>query len=241
MARVHRGEKVQHMCLVCVHGQECVDKHEQEMRDWLRNYWVGGSPTDAQYEQLPLALEEPVALVTTQVYAANVTPQLVDALLARPDMIYELSPHVFEELICDRLQAMNLGVERVGGHTYQKDGGIDIVAWPLATPFPFLMAIQAKHHRLSQRKTGPGPVRDLLGIVHTHPFSAGVLVTNTTFTPDAEWIAEQMPMLVHLRDIHDIERWLSDNFLDEEDWREMPNKITVCPGVVVRIPWAIGH
>lgn len=236
MARVHRGERVQHLCLVCVHGQEYVDKLKEETRNWLRNYWVGDSPTDVQYEQLPLGLEEPVALVTTQVYVANVTHELVGVLLAKPDMIYELTPQVFEELICDRLQAMNLGVQRVGGHTYRKDGGIDIVAWPQTTPFPFLMAIQVKHHRSPQRKTGPGPVRDLLGVVQTHPFSAGVLVTNTTFTPDAKWTAEQMPMLVHLRDIQDVERWLSDNFLDEQDWREMPNEIMVCPGVVVRIP-----
>ena len=132
---------------------------------------------------------------------------------------------------------MGYSVTRVGGHSYHKDGGIDVVACPENDAFPFLMAVQIKHHRSPTRKTGPGPVRELRGVVKSgFPFNAGVLVTNTTFTPDAHWAASQTPMLVRLRDMKDIQRWLEGNFLDEYDWREMPEQIEVCPGVIVRIP-----
>jgi hypothetical protein len=32
---------------------------------------------------------------------------------------------------------MGLGVRRVGGHAYHKDGGIDMIAWPIEFEFPF--------------------------------------------------------------------------------------------------------
>jgi hypothetical protein len=98
------------------------------------------------------------------------------------------------------------------------------------------MAIQAKHHRSVKQKTGPSEVHDLLGVVQTFSFNAGVLVTNTTFTPDAKWIASQKSTLLRLRDIDDIKLWLENKFLDEYNWREMPNKIEICPGIVIYLP-----
>ena len=98
------------------------------------------------------------------------------------------------------------------------------------------MAIQAKHHRSPEYKTGPGPVRELLGVLQNLPFNAAVLVTNTTFTPDAKWVSQQKSHLMRLRDIHDIRRWLENNFLDEYDWRNFPDQIMVCPGVVIPLP-----
>ena len=150
--------------------------------------------------------------------------------------IYNLTPIAFEDLICNRLDAMGFGVQQVGGHTYHKDGGIDIVAWAKQSEFPFLMAVQAKYHYSPKKKTGPKEIRDLIGTVKTLPFQIGVLVTNTTFTPDAEWIAKQQNEFIRLRDIEDIRRWLMDDFLDEYNWRDIPEQIEVCPGVIVKLP-----
>ena len=117
-----------------------------------------------------------------------------------------------------------------------KDGGIDIVACSSRAPFPFLMAVQVKHHKSPEFKTGPDVVRDLLGVIQYTGFNVGVVVTNTTFTPDAKWVAAQRPMLIRLRDIKDIRRWLTNDYLDEFNWQEIPDEIEVCPGVIVRIP-----
>lgn len=47
MARRHRGEKVQHLCLACIDGQEYVgrqigeaNRQTGETKEWLRNYWI---------------------------------------------------------------------------------------------------------------------------------------------------------------------------------------------------------
>ncbi len=178
MARMKGIEKVQHLCTACFHGKE---EHEESHKG-LRNYW-------AKRLGIPLPTET-ITVVETTVHVANITSDIIKHLWSDPNEIYQLTSSAFEELIGDRLQAMGFGVQ-VGGHSYHKDGGIDLIAWSQKREFPFLMAIQAKHHRSPEYKTGPSPVRELLGVLQNLPFNAAVLVTNTTFTPDAKWVAQQ--------------------------------------------------
>ena len=171
-----------------------------------------------------------------RICVVDVAAQLVEVLKTSPEVLYEITPSAFEDLICNRLLRMGFGIQRVGSSTYQKDGGINIICWPKECLFPFLLAVQVKHHKTKSFKTGPTPVRELISVLGSLPFNAGMLVTNTTFTPDARWLADKMPHLIKLRDIADLRRWISDNFLHECGWRELPATIEVCPGVEVHLP-----
>lgn len=156
-------------------------------------------------------------------------------LTADPSLVHDLSPEQFEEFICERFDAMGLEPRRVG-HTFHADGGIDVVFWPRKpSPFPFLGAAQIKHHRNPATVEGPKSVRELVGSINGQPFSAGVIVTNTTFSPSAEWYARQQSGLIRLRGFADIRRWLTDNFGADEEWRELPSSIELAPGVSVKI------
>jgi len=64
------------------------------------------------------------------------------------------------------------------------------------------------------------------------------LVTNTEFTKDARWIAEQERnrVFLRLRDFQDLKNWLEDNFWNETEWREIPEKIILAPGIVIPVP-----
>jgi hypothetical protein len=160
---------------------------------------------------------------------------LSDRLAIDPALVHSLTPGQFEELICDRLSAMGFEPRRIG-ETNRKDGGIDVVFWPrLSTAFPFLGAAQIKHHRNPQRNEGPSTVREFSGAIADHPFNAGLLVTNTAFSPDAEWYAREHARLIRLRGFVDIRRWVLGNFSDDAEWREIPSSIELCPGVVVKI------
>jgi len=99
-----------------------------------------------------------------------------------------------------------------------------------------LGAVQIKYHGRPTLKTGPGPIRELAGVVGAQPIDFGVIVTNTTFTPDAKWIADQHKALIHLKDIEALRRWLEDDFTDEAVWRDIPSVLELCPGVTVEIP-----
>lgn len=149
-----------------------------------------------------------------------------------PTLVHGLSPEEFEELICDRLSAMGLEARRVGG-AFQKDGGIDIVFWSNGSNFPFLGAAQVKHHRTPRTNEGVGSVRDFAGAIAGQPFGAGIIVTNTSFTADAEWFARERAKLIRLRDYHDVRRWLLGDFADDAEWREIPESIQLCPGVTI--------
>jgi hypothetical protein len=210
--------------MVCVLGADAVDS------------FLEAISTSAQ---LPLGFEltrNGFLLFPPRVEVVDLTPHLLRTLAHSPEDIHRLTPDAFENLIGNRLEAMGLEVVRVGTGTYHKDGGVDFVAWPISSPIPFLMAVQAKHTGQPDRKIGPAPVRELFAAVQASGFNAGLLVTNTTFTPDARWFAEQRALLMHLRDIGDLRRWLRDEYLREAEWRFIPAEIEICPGVTIRLP-----
>jgi hypothetical protein len=106
---------------------------------------------------------------------------------------------------------------------------------PLPT-FPFLVAVQTKHHRNRNWKTGPSPVREFQALIQKQPFQAGLLVTNTSFTANARWEGEHRAHLVRLRDFEDLTRWIVGDFLDSAESREIPDFIEYAPGRRIWIP-----
>jgi hypothetical protein len=191
---------------------------------------------DQPNETTPSAKEDLARSVVPRIQIVEFSKELLLHLKNRPVDILSLDPDQFERLICDRLHAMGMWVRRVGS-VYSPDGGIDIIAGPEKQPtFPFLLVVQTKHHRDKARKTGPGPVRELQGVIQKHPFQAGLLVTNTSFTANAQWEARHRPHLVRLRDSEDLKRWILGDFLHEAEWREIPEFIEYAPGKRIWIP-----
>lgn len=183
---------------------------------------------------LALGLFSPTknTLVTT----VDITARLLELLKADPYHLHQLSPSQFEQFVAERLDRMGFDVT-LTGPTSHKDGGIDLIAVPkVRTVGAFLLAGQIKH-RIAERKTGREAVDRLLAWKDSQ-FRLGLLVTNTAFTKDARWFAEQDSnrSFIRLRDFADIKRWLEDNFWSEEDWREIPNEINLAPGVTITIP-----
>ena len=176
----------------------------------------------------------------TEPYIVQVVPlstRLLAWLLEDLERVKLLSPAEFEELVADRLTQMGLDVQRVGD-VFRKDGGIDLIAYPnRGCAFPFLLAVQAKHHRTT-RKTPARDVRDFHAAVaaRTSPFHMGMIITNTSFTADARWFASNNQTLLRLRDLADVGRWLHDDFVNEHEWREIPDRVELAPGVYVEVP-----
>lgn len=122
------------------------------------------------------------------------------------------------------------------GSTTRKDGGIDIVAVPKATGVgSVVLAAQVKHYQ-GNHKTGRDAVDRLLAWKDTE-IGVGMLVTNTAFTKDALWTAEQERNrhFLRLRDFTDLQRWLQDQYRSPEDWREIADNIELAPGVVIEV------
>lgn len=212
------------LCLTCVLGEKTAREFLESLED-PRQLPLGFELTRNGFLKFPPRVE-----------LVDISPQILHLLSEEPERLWDATPEFFENLICDRLHAIGYGLERVGSSTFSKDGGVDILAWSQSPLLPCLMAVQVKHPALRNRKIGPQPVRDLLGTVQTHGFNVGLLVTNTTFTPDALWVAEKRPLLVQLRDLEDLSRWLRNEFLQEYEWRYLPTQIELCPGVIIPLP-----
>lgn len=220
-ARWDRGHESSHWC------HECIVASVPEATETSRRFIVPAvrvARTDSQTVIQPVCVEFlPFSAV------------LSERLCADPELVHQLTPAEFEQFVCERLFAMGFEPRQVG-RTNQGDGGIDILFWPrLASAFPILGAAQVKHRRDPHRKVPPAAVREFASVLAGHPFNAGLLVTNTSFTPTAEWYAREHSRLLRLRGFEDIRRWLAGNFSDEAEWREIPESIEVAPGLVVPI------
>src|ERR1039457_466898 len=170
------------------------------------------------------------------VRVVDITPELLRFLQEDPTRLRQLTPEQFERFAAERLDRMGYNVTLTGA-TNRKDGGIDLIAVPkLANLGSHVIAGQVKHHRGDQ-KTGRDAVDRLLAWKDSY-FGVGLLVTNTAFTRDAVWTAQQErnARFLRLRDFTDLKRWLEDRFGEEEDWREIPDRIELAPGVVIEIP-----
>ncbi len=167
---------------------------------------------------------------------AEFGPEQMELLLADSERLKHLSPEKFEHFIADRLERMGLGVKMVG-RSNQPDGGVDIIAYPKIVSVPFLIAVQVKHHQ-NDRKTGAPDVRNFHSVLSSGngPFCLGMLVTNTTFTADAQWFADNNSTLLRLRDIQDLRRWMKEDFANEHEWREIPDVVELGPGIRITIP-----
>lgn len=183
-------------------------------------------------ESLGLLSPSLASIVTT----IDITTRLLPILKREPERLSELTPAQFESFVAERIDIMGFDVKITGAST-AKDGGIDIIAIPRVPGLAsYLMAIQVKHHAGS-RKTGRPDVDRLLAWKDS-PFRIGLLVTNTSFTRDAMWAAalNQNKAFLRLRDFDDLRRWIQGTFWAEEEWREIPNSISLAPGITIEIP-----
>lgn len=164
------------------------------------------------------------------------TPDKLNWLLGDTKRLYNMSPKDFQFLIAERLDKMDFNVQ-LAGDVMSKDGGIDIIATPKQSSFPFLFGVQVKHHR-SRISTGQRDIRDLHGAIAGNQsiFNMGMLVTNTHFSADAHWLADQHKKLLRLRDLQDVKRWLKNDFNNPCDWREIPEEVELTKGVIIQVP-----
>jgi len=78
-------------------------------------------------------------------------------------------------------------------------------------------------------------VREFDAVIRNQPLQAGLLVTNTSFTANAAWVVENHKHIIRLRDFEDLRRWIADNFADEAEWREVPERIEYARGKFISV------
>jgi hypothetical protein len=261
LARYHRGEPVRHLCEGCAAelgiaetslpityvsrpaARQIVALCTPESDQVLPSATQGQLPferdavhsADASVALPEVPESQGLAVRRTEVTIVEFSSELLAGLRRDPVELLKLTPGQFELFLCNRLQAMGMELRRIGS-VYAPDGGIDILAWPRRpAAFPFLVGVQAKHHKTWNKKVGARDVREFDSVIRNRPLHAGLIISNTSFTPDAHWEAENHKHIIRLRDFDDLRRWIADNFVDEAEWREIPSEIEYAPGRFIKL------
>lgn len=145
-----------------------------------------------------------------------------------PERLKKLSPEQFEYFVANCFEKMGLCVQLIG-RTNKPDGGIDLIAYPdpNSDQPKYLLAVQVEHHS-TDRKTGVPKVQRFAGAASAvSAFRLGFVVTNTSFTWNAEIFAKSMDHFLRLRSLEDLLRWFRNDFNNEAEWREIPDFIEI--------------
>lgn len=192
-----------------------------------------GNRTENRLIDVGVFHEEPTAAGIITV--GGITDDLLQHLAGNPQELLRLSPDRFEELIMNRLSKMGYEVFRAG-KVNQPDGGVDII-FKSTTGLPHIGVVQAKHHSRPDLNTGIEVVQRLDGVLnrHRHYFNMGMVVTNTSFTTEAEWYAKPLELYLRLRGEKDLHRWIKGEFNTPEEERELPTAIQLTSKLTIPI------
>jgi len=140
-----------------------------------------------------------IVTVTEDVWAT-----VISTFARQPNLMYELGPRKFEELVAELL---NRDGAEVTLTPPSRDGGRDIFAW-LDTPLgKALYLIECKRYGPAN-PVGVEIVRSVYGVVAEERATAGLIVTTSSFTKGAIAFRERVPNQLSLRAYSDLAGWL---------------------------------
>lgn len=119
--------------------------------------------------------------------------------------IQNMSSRDFEFFVADIFEKRGFSVKITQA---TRDGGRDIIATK-ADPIPYTLIVECKHWG-SSHKVDVSVVRSVYGVQIATQANQSVIVTSSKFTRDARKFAEQQKNLMHLLDIDDLLRLITN-------------------------------
>jgi len=145
---------------------------------------------DQDHGAISLALEE-------------VNELLIQHLARRPELMHDIHPRKFEELVAAMFRSMGYEVEIT---PRSKDGGRDLLAFQKTGVGTLVTLVECKRFS-PDRKVGVSLVRSLYGVVEHERASHGVLATTSSFTRGARNFQQTLKYRLSLNDFDDLARW----------------------------------
>lgn len=131
------------------------------------------------------------------------TTELVQQLKKHPEVLQNLHPGTFENLVAEIFRQEGFETERISGWN-EPDGGVDLIAVRHLSPaVDYRLAIQCKRWAQSRRLSAE-PIRMLAGVLDRFRAHAGVVATTGFFSPDAREEMTSHLWRISLRDYNDI-------------------------------------
>lgn len=153
---------------------------------------------------LPQLLRSEVVLPTLDLQVKNVSDALIALLCENPNLMRDLRPRQFEELLAALYEREGFDVELT---QETRDGGVDLYLVRHESFGRVLTLVDAKRYR-ADRPVGVGAVRKLFGSVETKNASMGIIATTSFFSRPAQRLQEEIPFRLGLQDFRDVHRML---------------------------------
>lgn len=140
--------------------------------------------------------------VTSEVATAN--DEILKLLKAKPELMRNLPPRKFEELVGEILAKMGYEITLT---PEKRDGGFDIYAARKEGLGQFLYLVECKRYDPAH-KVGVEIVRSLHGVVQTERATAGAIVTTSFFTSGAREYQQRIEHQMQLHDYITLQTWI---------------------------------
>lgn len=138
---------------------------------------------------------------------APINDELIAYLARHPEVLYQVDPYRFEELIAELLMNMGYAVHLTPP---SKDGGRDILAILKIPLGEILTIVDCKRYSHTHR-IGPDIIQRLLWIAdHGDKASRAMIATTSFFTSGAKALEEEYRWRLTLSDFNDVSGWLSN-------------------------------
>lgn len=134
----------------------------------------------------------------------SVSDDFLFKLHERPELLYELTPRGFEELVAELLGRLDYEVTLT---PVSKDGGKDVYAAKKDHLGTFLYVVECKRYS-PDNPVGVGLIRQLNGVVQAEQATAGILATTSFFTSGAKEFQKKISYQISLKDYLGIQGWL---------------------------------
>lgn len=129
---------------------------------------------------------------------------LIKALNKNPEELYLLTPRKFEELVAELLTRKKMKVKLT---KKTRDGGYDMLALSETEIGQHLYYVECKRHSKG-KPVDVTIVRALYGVVENDKATAGLIVTTSYFTKDADSFREDVKYRMSFKDYNDLKDWI---------------------------------
>ncbi len=135
----------------------------------------------------------------------ELTNEIIYHFSKYPELIHQIQPRLFEELINKIFKKFKLKPE-ITKHT--RDGGMDIIAFEDRVFTKHKYIIECKKYK-PENKIGVDIVRSLYGVKNDFDATKAFLVTTSSFTKPAKQFANRHPWELELIDSRELQKWIS--------------------------------
>lgn len=135
-----------------------------------------------------------------------VTHSLVDKVAMRPEIIQEITPRQFEELVCELFERKGYRVQLT---KQTRDGGKDLIILNNSMLGDMVIYAECKK-KAPKHPVNVGLVRQLYGTVEADRATAGIMVTNSYFSDDARRFQQTIKSRMNLIDYSELMKQIMD-------------------------------